>query len=501
MSEVGSNEYFAEHQKERYHYLTSRGLCGKCGKQDAYTMNGRHRCFECNQKLKGYKKKYYEANKQKILDKKKTYVDKRKALGQCVNCNNKAAEGHNICGICLSKMHKYNESRRGESRRLRTDCELCYVCGEKLDGQKNQDGSQSRLCSACYERTCNNMHKAINQSIKNREERKPIMNTQEIIEGYTNAATKSNYVNKTAKKLKKPKSWVICELFKSGYKYLELQRMMPNDYKAAENKYQKWLEEGGQAEPLRPDQEEQTEEIQDNELEVAKKAIDSLEADKTELKSKLAETENNLLIAHGRIQIESQKHKEEMKKSEEVNFGLLTENEKLEEQILQNAERIRTLESENEELKEKYTSNIAPNEKYAERISELESDIEQLKKERDREENNHNRSYTEVQEELEKLRKENEELSGFRDQYYVLLETSESAIENQRQEIEMLKIKLSAENGEGLDELEEMDEEINSAKAEIERLNEDLSTLTKMYMKESKKRKKLEKVILKLVVK
>lgn len=299
------------------------------------------------------------------------------------------------------------------------------------------------------------------------------MNTQEIIEGYTNAATKSNYVNKTAKKLKKPKSYIICELFKSGYKYLELQRMMPNDYKAAENKYQKWLEEGGQDEEVQPDQEEQAEEIQGNELEAAKKAIDSLEADKAELKSKLAETEKNLLIAHDRIQIESQKHKEEMKKSEEVNFGLLTENEKLEEQILQNAERIRTLEAENEELKEKYTSNIAPNEKYAERISELESDLEQLKKERDREENNHNRSYTEAQEELEKLRKENEEL----------------------------KIKLSAENNEGLDALEEMDEEINSAKAEIERLNDDLSTLTKMYMKESKKRKKLEKVILKLVVK
>ncbi|MCQ2463947.1 MAG: hypothetical protein MJ095_00030 [Oscillospiraceae bacterium] len=69
------------------------------------------------------------------------------------------------------------------------------------------------------------------------------MNTQEIINGYAAANTKSNYVNKLSKEMGVPKSQIICELFKSGYKYHELQRMMPNDYKAAEKKYQKRLDE------------------------------------------------------------------------------------------------------------------------------------------------------------------------------------------------------------------------------------------------------------------
>lgn len=73
-----------------------------------------------------------------------------------------------------------------------------------------------------------------------------IVNTQEIINGYAAANTKSNYVNKLSKEMGVPKSQIICELFKSGYKYHELQRMMPNDYRAAEKKYQKWLDEGEQ---------------------------------------------------------------------------------------------------------------------------------------------------------------------------------------------------------------------------------------------------------------
>ena len=33
--------------KERQSYWQSRHRCGKCGKEDAYTMAGRKRCAEC----------------------------------------------------------------------------------------------------------------------------------------------------------------------------------------------------------------------------------------------------------------------------------------------------------------------------------------------------------------------------------------------------------------------------------------------------------------------
>ena len=36
--------------KAMRHLHRSFGLCADCGKEDAYTMAGRYRCFECNEK-------------------------------------------------------------------------------------------------------------------------------------------------------------------------------------------------------------------------------------------------------------------------------------------------------------------------------------------------------------------------------------------------------------------------------------------------------------------
>lgn len=132
------------------------------------------------------------------------------------------------------------------------------------------------------------------------------MKAEEIIKGYMESNTKSNYVNKMSKEMGVPKSQIICELFKSGYKYTELQRMMPNDYAAAEKKYQKYLDEGVQEEEIQPDPEDEYTE-QDSaiaklsgektrleiELDVAKKTIDSLENDKAELKKENEELKSS----------------------------------------------------------------------------------------------------------------------------------------------------------------------------------------------------------------
>lgn len=70
------------------------------------------------------------------------------------------------------------------------------------------------------------------------------MNTDEIIEEYSKAERKGPYIAKLSKKLNVPKSTIIAELFKSGYKYEELKRNYPNEYNAALKKYEQWDKDG-----------------------------------------------------------------------------------------------------------------------------------------------------------------------------------------------------------------------------------------------------------------
>lgn len=67
---------------------------------------------------------------------------------------------------------------------------------------------------------------------------------KEIFDEYTKTELKTGYIQKMAKKLNVPRSSVICELLKSGYKLYEIRRSDENNYKAGLNKYNKWKEEG-----------------------------------------------------------------------------------------------------------------------------------------------------------------------------------------------------------------------------------------------------------------
>lgn len=475
MTKEEENQY----RRDTYHWRKAHKMCARCGKQDAYTLNGRSKCYECREKENENRRKNYDPEKER--EKKQRQYAKREAEGKCVRCGRvKSDNGRKICNKCVAEKHQYNQERSKDIRIYRHDLNLCWFCGSQLDGQKKFDGTQSRICSKCYESRLPYMRKAIEQSIKNREERKPIMNAQEIIEGYTKANTKSNYINKTAKSLKKPKSHIIAELFKSGYKYIELQRSFPNEYATAEKIYQKWLEEGEQ-EVVQPDQEEQTEEL-----------------------------------------TEEEKLKADMEKTEKINQGLLVEIE---------------------ELKKKYDESISVTEKYVERIRGLEEEVEEAvadkneaiiraqrsgedyqeeindlikEKKKAEEMRDENLRYLQIRDrEKDELRKRNEELTERNEELEFEVERATSDSEHYRQEMEALKIKLSAEENEHLDDLEGMDNELNDCEAcmhgilgenqqyqrEIERLKEDIETLTKMYMKESKKRKKIQKAFIKAVTK
>jgi len=68
-----------------------------------------------------------------------------------------------------------------------------------------------------------------------------------IFEEYTKASNKMKYVKDKAESLGVVTSDIVCELFKSGYKFDELRRANKGTYNSALKKYEKWKENGSPA--------------------------------------------------------------------------------------------------------------------------------------------------------------------------------------------------------------------------------------------------------------
>lgn len=56
-------KYHREYMAERRSWFISHRMCSECGKQDAYTLNGRRRCFECSEKRRKTEIEYIKPEK------------------------------------------------------------------------------------------------------------------------------------------------------------------------------------------------------------------------------------------------------------------------------------------------------------------------------------------------------------------------------------------------------------------------------------------------------
>ncbi len=284
------------------------------------------------------------------------------------------------------------------------------------------------------------------------------MTTEEIIKRYTEANTKTNCVAKLSKELGVPRSTIIAELLKSGYKYQELQRAMKNDYKAAEAKYKAWVEAG-----------EPEEEIESK--------VESTEDDaKTEMLSKLNVEYKN--------EIDDLK-----KKNEELNIVYqisLNDVLKLTEELNDAKKAIDILRTDKAELK----SII---DKHAERIRGLEEEVEEANSEKVK---------------AEELSEQNIEYLKLRDE----------ELKNMRKEKEELEAKYAAEHGDKANRCDEYQNQIDSLirekadlcaeiealKAELQKeklradineddYNSDTEVIRQMHEESSKLKKRLQK--------
>ena len=130
---MGNKEYL----KERREWLHEHHFCVDCKKQDAHTLIGRYRCYDCTEKirLKRFGHKYKR--------------EERKELGLCSMCMNPLKEGFNVCEQCYERILKdanHNPTPQvvapKMSRKERVENGYCINCGEKaMEGYK--------VCESC----------------------------------------------------------------------------------------------------------------------------------------------------------------------------------------------------------------------------------------------------------------------------------------------------------------------------------------------------------------
>ena len=88
---------------DRVETMKSLQRCVRCGKQDAYTMNGHQRCYECTEKGKEYCRKHNKELRENLKLKNKERYDNLKSQGICVICGKKKTFGNVVCSTCLGK--------------------------------------------------------------------------------------------------------------------------------------------------------------------------------------------------------------------------------------------------------------------------------------------------------------------------------------------------------------------------------------------------------------
>ena len=201
------------------------------------------------------------------------------------------------------------------------------------------------------------------------------MNTEEIFKRYTEAGNKSRAVKEMADEYGVAGSDIVCELFKTGYKFEELKRASVTQYKSAQKKYQQWKKNGSQ-----PDQEEDVMEKYKNEegeftVNSSEDMVQLLSADNEKLikeneelkkiKGELEKRINSLKVSDFNSTVDSMQSDLKVEKLTEEN-----------EQLRRECEENKRMKREFDEMTQNYNDAMRINAALEEKIKILESDAE-----------------------------------------------------------------------------------------------------------------------------
>lgn len=112
---------------DRVETMKSLQRCVRCGKQDAYTMNGHQRCYECAEKARNYQRERNKRHSEKLRENQKNRYHHLKSKGLCVSCGKKSAlKGRVMCKECFERSQIYYrkyylERSKNDSKRTFTE--------------------------------------------------------------------------------------------------------------------------------------------------------------------------------------------------------------------------------------------------------------------------------------------------------------------------------------------------------------------------------------------
>lgn len=103
---------------DRVAYFMAREKCVRCGKQDAYTMNGHKMCYDCTIKARTYQNEHNKTRRSEINEKHKQRYERLKSEGICVNCGHREVMANKLmCPTCFIKRKLYEQKRYEQKRK------------------------------------------------------------------------------------------------------------------------------------------------------------------------------------------------------------------------------------------------------------------------------------------------------------------------------------------------------------------------------------------------
>lgn len=136
-------------------------ICTKCEKQDAYTLIGKSRCYECTRKRNEQSRKNYDdTERKKLANRRAELRNNRIQNKQCTRCGKTLSENQTkkMCETCLARSRaknaKYRLENRVMPRFLFDGVQRCIKCG------KEQVADGYKVCNDCLEKCRKSLEKA-----------------------------------------------------------------------------------------------------------------------------------------------------------------------------------------------------------------------------------------------------------------------------------------------------------------------------------------------------
>lgn len=153
------NAYNREYIRDLRAWRKDRKRCTECGEQDAYTLNGRRLCYDCNEAKR--RKTPTPEQRKAASERHKAMKEYRRENHLCTSCGAKLPNGYYpyvTCPKCRAKGRQAAEQWRLDKgiipRCNREQLGLCARCGNHIEaGFVDEYGKKRKLCRACYDFT------------------------------------------------------------------------------------------------------------------------------------------------------------------------------------------------------------------------------------------------------------------------------------------------------------------------------------------------------------